>query len=408
MIDLMVIKSTRACNLRCPYCYYINEHTPNYGSIISEQTIEAVYSNVAAYIGATSRFNFVWHGGEPLLMGRKRFQRFLDLQRQYFNDGQVHNVLQSNGALITQDWIDFFRNNNVGVGISLDGDEEHHNATRVTRSGKGTYEKVVGAIRLFQSNGMQVGVICVADGRYDGYATLRHFQELGVPLCDFLIPITNNALQAVASEEGRQIDFGSIGTFLTDAFRAWVENPDPPIRVRLFESLIQNAFGLPQGCLNAGSLNLAENVVLETNGDVCLDTDFWQIDRFDVGEQYRLKSNIHDQDFSFPRIEEQLNALVRQYGLDRLPDACQRCRMRSICHASHPASRYAADRSFNHRSAYCDAMFALSEAVLRHVNRIGLSHELYDTDLQHDVLHRTVAPADTYRAPKKIVLMGRS
>jgi uncharacterized protein len=403
MIDLMIIKSTRACNLRCPYCYYINEHTPNYGSVITEQTLEAAYSHIAAYIGTKSRFGLVWHGGEPLLMGRKRFQTFLDLQRQHFSSHQVHNVLQSNGALITQDWIDFFRENNVGVGISLDGDEQHHNATRITRSGKGTYDKVVGAIRLFQSNGIPVGVLCVADGRYDGYSTLRHFQELGVPLCDFLIPISNNALQEAAAPDAKQIDFREVGTFLTDAFRAWVENPNPPISVRLFESMIQNAFGLPHGYLNAGSRCLTENVVLETNGDVCLDTDFWQIDRFALGEQYKLNFNVHDHDFSLARVEEQLSAFVEQNDLDRLPDACESCRMRSICHASHPASRYGTDRSFNHRSAYCDAMLTLSEAVLSHLSKNGLSHELYDLDLRRDVQAQTIGPADTFRVPQHVI-----
>jgi uncharacterized protein len=403
MIDLMVIKSTRACNLRCPYCYYINEHTPNYGSIITQQTIEAVYAHIAAYTGTKSRFGFVWHGGEPLLLGRNRFQAFLDLQRKYFAADQIHNVLQSNGALITQDWIDFFRKNNVSVGISLDGDEEHHNATRVTRSGKGTYDKVIRAIKLFQANDMPVGVLCVADGRFNGYATLRHLQDLGVPLCDFLIPITNNALQGVAASTHQEIDFRGVATFLTDAFRAWVDNPDPPISVRLFESLIQNAFGLPQGCLNAGSVNLTENVVLETNGDICLDTDFWQIDRFALGEQYKLKFNVHDQEFSLARVEEHLSALVRHHNLDRLPDVCQSCRMRSICHASHPASRYDTDGSFNHRSAYCDALYALSEAVLSYIQKNGLSHELYDPDLKRDVLGGNLEPAGCYRARQLVI-----
>jgi uncharacterized protein len=393
VINLVVIKAIRACNLRCSYCYYINEDTPNYGAIMTDATVEALYKHVAAYLPPHETFGFIWHGGEPLMLGRKRLQRFLDLQQTYFAKGQALNLLQTNGVLVNQTWIDFFKRNNIGVGLSLDGSKEAHDRTRVTPSGKGSYDAVVRAVKLFQENGVGIGVLGVPDGEADGYETVKHFQELGIGGCDFLLPMTNNALVAHASEreasgDARQPsgsaapDFEKIAAFMRGAFRRWIEPGNPEISVRLFESLLQNAFGLPHDYLDAGPTSLATNLVLETDGDVCLDTDFWHIDRFDLGQHYRLAMNVHQEDFTLTRVESALAAFVAAHGLDRLPDACQSCRVRSICHASHPASRYGADGSYGHRSAYCEAMHGLSEDIVDYLNQRGLAHALYDPDLK--------------------------
>lgn len=384
MIQLVVIKAIRACNLRCPYCYYINEDTPRYGLIVSERTLEKLYEQVARYVGQRTGFAFIWHGGEPLMLGRKRLQAFLDLQRRFFSKDQVRNLLQTNGVLLDQAWVDFFKENEVGVGLSLDGTQRTHDRTRITRTGRGSYHDVIRALELCRRNGMSVGVLAVASGDADGYETLAHFQELGVEACDFLMPMTNNALQArgAGPEYDRFTDFQRVGAFLRGAFRRWVEQPEPFISVRFFESLIQNAFGISNDYLDAGPTTLAENLVLETDGDVCLDTDFWHVDRYGLGAQYRLTMNVHDRDFSLARVEAALEAVVAERGLARLPGACQACQVRSICHASHPASRFDSDGSFDHRSAYCEAMYALSDEILAYLVQRGYADRLFDPDLR--------------------------
>lgn len=386
MIRTAVIKSVRACNLRCRYCYYINEQTSHYGQIIAAETLEKLYGHVSDYLSGQRGFAFIWHGGEPLLLGRKRFQKYLDLQAKYFEPDQVQNVVQTNGLLIDQAWIDFFQSNKLGVGISIDSPGAH-DKNRVTTRGDGTYSRVVDAIKLLSLNRLSVGAISVVDGEFNGYQALGDIEKLGVFACDFLIPMTNNALQ----ERGRAGDyrnytnFAKIGEFLQSAFRWWVEHPKPDFAVRLFECVIRNAFGFDSGYLDTGSTNLAEFVVLESNGEFCLDPDFWHIDRYELGRHYRLGFDVHDDGFSMVALERRMQDFVRSHRLNALPDDCQRCKVRSLCRASHPASRYGADGSFNHRSAYCEAMFALCEEVLRYIVERGYADYLYDDDLKRCV-----------------------
>ena len=115
MIDLMVIKATRACNLTCPYCYYINEHTPNYGAVITAETVEAVYGALLRLSAPGDALRLRCGTAESHCSWDARdFKTFPDsYNAPIFTSDQVHNVLQSNGALITQDWIDFFKQNHV-------------------------------------------------------------------------------------------------------------------------------------------------------------------------------------------------------------------------------------------------------------------------------------------------------
>ena len=382
MISTLVIKAIRACNLRCPYCYYINDQTPHYGLVISAECIERLYESYAAYAdGRLEAVNLIWHGGEPLMLGRRRFQHFLDLQRQYFRETTVLNRLQSNGIMIDDAWADFFEANSIDVGISLDGPPEVHDRMRVNAKGEGSFAEVSRAIRLLQERGRPAGVLAVATADADGAAVLDCFTALGVEACDLLIPMTNHGIQ----RRGKPIDMAEVGTQLRAAFRKWITDDDPSLRIRLFEALFMNALGGRQNCANAGARaeDNCQYVVVETTGDICMDTEFAEIDRFGLGKEYYTGLSVLDPDLSFAQAEAVVRERFLSRGLDRLPDECQRCPVRSVCRASHPASRFDdRDGSYNHRSAYCEAMYPLCHDVVDYLAANGYRDVLFDPVLR--------------------------
>jgi uncharacterized protein len=377
VIHTLIVKAIRACNLRCPYCYYINEETENYGLSISAGTLERLFEAFAEYAdGRTDLVEVIWHGGEPLMLGRPRLQRFLDLQSQYFTQTHVRNSLQTNGVLLDDAWIDFFAQNAIHVGISLDGTPEIHDRYRVNLAGRGTYNEVVRGIRLMANHGQPTGVLAVAAPDGDGGATMRQFRALGVQACDLLIPMTNHALQRRADGT---VDMTGVGRFLRSAFEDWTRTDDPSQRVRLFEGLIMNAVGLSQNCSNAGSTEeqLAQYVVVETNGDICMDTEFGEIDRYGVGAEYKTGFNVSDPSFRFQDLEAALRQRIRTKHLGDLPEDCVACPVNAVCRGSHPASRFDdSDASFDHRSAYCEAMFGLCQDVVTFLSDHGLEKSL--------------------------------
>lgn len=404
MICLAVIKAVRACNLRCPYCYYINDDTPSYGKIMEEETLRRFYAGVAAHLGPDDRFVFVWHGGEPMLLGPRRFRRYVEAQRDYLAPGQIHNVMQTNGALITPEWCELTRELEVGVGVSLDGPPDVHDRRRPKVGGAGSYADTLRGIELLQTFGSKVGVLCVADPLANGREVISHFCQLGIPECDLLIPISNNCLDA--SPDALVTDHAAgerLVQYFLDAFDEWSRRSKSVISIRLFDCMIENALGIPHGYLNAGATNIGENVILETDGEVCLDPDFWYVDRFEFGKAYRLSANVHDADFSLWTVESQLNAFVDQQQLLSIPTECQSCAVRSVCRGSHPASRFGLDGGFDHRSAYCHVTYELSRSIVSLLLECGMASYLVDPDLRRAVVnHPLAASSQTQPAPMHV------
>lgn len=66
------------------------------------------------------RVTFIWHGGEPLVMGLPFFQKAIEMQKEYPNV-KIRNRMQSNLTLLTDEFADFLSSNHIGVGTSLDG-----------------------------------------------------------------------------------------------------------------------------------------------------------------------------------------------------------------------------------------------------------------------------------------------
>ena len=392
MIHTLVVKSIRACNLRCTYCYYINDDTPQYGLKISEETLTRLYETYGAYLAEQDgRGALIWHGGEPLLLGRKRFQRYLDLQREYFPEGRLQNRLQTNGALISDEWIDFLIENDVQVGISLDGPREVHDRFRVDTKGRGSYDDTIRGIERLRARGVKVAVLSVAGAWEDGGSVLRHFRdELDLKGADFLLPIRNHALA-----RGDGLDMASIGRFLEQAFEEWTSRDEDGFRVRLFEALVLNALGIPHNYFASGATQMGDVAVVETTGEICMDTDFGQIDRFLHGEEYKSGFHLHDPSFQWKEVERVLGRRLEAVGADRVPTECQTCRIRSVCRGGHPASRFDdADGGFDHRSAHCGALFPVSERVVEHLVRKGLGDHLADADLRKTLKQESSAGSE--------------
>jgi uncharacterized protein len=73
----------------------------------------------------------------------------------------VRQSFQTNGTLIDDEWCEFFAEAPVHVGVSIDGPRHLHDKNRVTRSGRGTFDKTVAGIRRLRQHGVPFHVISV-------------------------------------------------------------------------------------------------------------------------------------------------------------------------------------------------------------------------------------------------------
>lgn len=143
-----------ACNINCTYCY----EKPKPYTTENFMTAD-VLSRALEKFG--SRFLAIeLHGGEPLLLGKQRTAELFDVIRNH--EGGADIYLQTNGILLTKDWIEFLYQEwpEIQIGLSLDGDRTA-NEWRVDYRGKPTTAQVENTLGLLGELSKKVALISV-------------------------------------------------------------------------------------------------------------------------------------------------------------------------------------------------------------------------------------------------------
>ena len=118
-----------------------------------------------------------WQGGEPTLMGVEFFRRSVELAQRYLRPGQqAVYTIQTNGTLLDEEWAAFFREHEFLVGISIDGPRELHDAYRVNKGGKGSFDQVIRGLGYSEGGGGRV------ERAHDRARPKRRPRPRGLPL----------------------------------------------------------------------------------------------------------------------------------------------------------------------------------------------------------------------------------
>jgi uncharacterized protein len=158
-IELLVVQPTPFCNIDCSYCYLPHRSSK---AVVSEQTLVNLFSQVFASGWVDGCLPVVWHAGEPLVLPPKFYvDAFRMIDRLRPAGVAVSHAFQTNGTLIDEEWCSFFSEERVNVGVSIDGPRHFHDRKRLTRSGRGTFDKTIAGIRLLRQTSVPFHVISV-------------------------------------------------------------------------------------------------------------------------------------------------------------------------------------------------------------------------------------------------------
>ncbi|MBB5048051.1 uncharacterized protein HNR60_002812 [Rhodopseudomonas rhenobacensis] len=168
---LLILQPTPFCNIDCGYCYLPDRNDRHR---MSFDIVEAAVRLVFQHELAAQDFTVVWHGAEPLVLPVSWYRHAFAAASRGAPQGTVlAHAMQTNATLINDEWCDFFLENSIRVGVSIDGPARLHDARRRTRSGKATHARVVEGIQLLQRKNVPFHVICVI-----GQQTLDAADEL--------------------------------------------------------------------------------------------------------------------------------------------------------------------------------------------------------------------------------------
>lgn len=368
----VVFKVSERCNLKCDYCYFFfagDDSWKRHPAVVGRDVIEQLgrFCAQAAADYGISEITLIFHGGEPLLMRRSRFDEMCTTLRSMEDGFRFNFGMQTNGVLVSEPWIDLFEKHNVSVGISLDGNRQINDLHRLDKQGRSSYDRVVEGLRKLQAAADagrigRPGLLSVINPAADGAATYRTFvHELGVTEMSFLTPdyTWDEPLEAGV--------VAGIEAFLLDALKAWLADRNPKVSIRVFSELLS-------ALADARAMDLVHtyrddyrNIIsVSSNGDLGPEDTLRILDpRFrDLGLNVAT-NNLRDLLESDIWQEQARAAQTR-------PAGCQECGWWRLCKAGRPVNRYSRAAHFDNPSLYCNGLQAIYAEIGAFLVRSGV------------------------------------
>jgi uncharacterized protein len=341
-IHVLAKPTGAVCNLACEYCFFLDKELfyPDSSFRMSDEVLET-YIRQLIEAHRTPQVTVAWQGGEPTLMGVDFYRRAIELQKKHGRPGMTfENTMQTNGTLLDDEWGEFFKENDFLIGISIDGPAELHDAYRVDKKGRPTFDRVMKGLRLLQKYEVEHNILVTVNRKnanhpLDVYRFLR--DEAGASWMQF-IPVVERInedglrlYQEGTSVSERSVTPEQFGRFLIQVFDEWVRNDVGKIFVQTFEATLRNWMELPSSGMCVFEETCGLGLALEHNGDL------YSCDHF-VEPRYLL-GNIQ---------ETQIGELVagekqRKFGRDKLatlPKHCRECDVLFACHGECPKNRF--------------------------------------------------------------------
>lgn len=248
----VIIKVTNACNLKCRYCYDANNSERK---DITLRDVERLFELLAAEYSVA---NVIWHGGEPILMGKDFYCAILDLQRKYADDITFVNKIQTNGTLIDSEWASFLVRNDFRVGVSYDGGD--------AATGRNQQDKSLEGRNNLLKAGGQCGIVSVVNTQnIDNLITMyENYKEKQMNAqFNFVFPygrvLEGSNKDLVVSEK---VYIEKMNLF----FDYWLEDEKCNIRIDPFTSYIQLLQGINTKCVTGGCLY--KFICMDNIGDI--------------------------------------------------------------------------------------------------------------------------------------------
>lgn len=308
------------CNLRCIYCFYSHLDQSKL-----KKMSDVLLAKLTRDLSEVDDPNVIviWHGGEPLLAGIDFYKKVVEEQNKYPN---VHfeNRLQTNATLIDEEWIEFFKQNNFGIGVSLDGIKQIHDLQRPNSAGDPTFDKIMENIRLMQKFELRFGLIQTITSK--GLGLIKQSQEffyhtLGLRSWKVNFVDEESCPMNVANDSSIAMSKDNLLQAYDELIEFWLSCNDASLEIDEMDSFVAAFLGrMPCGCNFTGSCGSFS----------CIDFDgsVYPCDRLCFEDQ-QLFGNLQNDNL----VQIMTNDKANQFRLDvrGLHKDCISCKWKPYC-----------------------------------------------------------------------------
>lgn len=323
---------TDSCNFRCKYCF-VSKNPSNMTLDIAIETIDKMI--LCSKNKCYDNLFITFAGGEPLL----NFDLIKKVVDHYKNieTPKLSYRIVTNGSLINKDIVNYIKENNIDITVSLDSVKKFNDINRYYVDGRGTYEDVIKNIKLLKDNGIVPLINSVITGDNFRYLTkyVKNLIKLNVNFIFTIERAINDELPKIYNYKDEFIKELIKCINLVKKERRKGNNITLEFNNLIFNNSSNNV-------CEAGSSLIAVNC----NGDIsCCGNNM----RFPV-------SNIKDDYNLFAMFENS------KFEIDNLLE-CGDCVWKKICHNGCPVSNFYLYGNYAKKSPCCE----IYQKILPHV-----------------------------------------
>lgn len=266
-----IFKLHGRCNLACSYCYVYELADQSWRSRpkkMSSGIVSVAAARIAEHARAhnLSAVRVIFHGGEPLLTGTEPLvDAFRKIRAAVDATVQIDAGIQTNGTLIDEQKLDALEALGIRIGVSLDGEEVHHDNGRRYANKQGSYRQVAGNVELLMKrSSIYNGLLCVIDLESDPVATYEALLRFAPPVIDLLLPHGNWTNLPPGRPASTLTPYAD---WLITVFDRWYGAAVRETRIRLFDEIMHLLLG-GSSATEAVGLTPASIVTIETDGSI--------------------------------------------------------------------------------------------------------------------------------------------
>lgn len=392
----IVFRTTNDCNLKCTYCYDENNHCNKNIDTKRKQSTNILIDNknlivedVYQLLKDSKYPSFIFHGGEPLLVYPEALDDLSsEIKRRIHQP--IRMSIQTNATLIDQKAINFFKNQHLSVGISLDGATKEQNKERIDQNGNSIFDIVLEKMEWLQEEDIKYGVVMSITKNHIG-------QEQQI--YDFLAETGINCnIRAVFPTPGKDnsniLTTQEYITFFTKLFDIWYNDSQGRVGtyqiselskalskvilskekdanifsiLKPYEELINTSIEhlpLYHESLCSSSPNCFENFIsLDCLGEVYACNRLYNIDKFHYGNiRYMSSEELHEKIKKLQKIRQ-----------DAIELSCGSCNEVNLCNGGCPAESYNLNGNINSKNISCEA----TKIITKHIKKRVLTNDNY-------------------------------
>ncbi len=346
-----------ACNLGCKYCFFLskeNLYAQRESPLMGEAVLETYLRHLMdSALGP--RVEVAWQGGEPMLRGLEFYRRSVELAEKYRKPHQcIVHTIQTNGTLVDDEWVAFFKQHNYLVGLSVDGPREMHDAYRIDKKGQGSFDAVIRGWNILRNHDVDTNILCTVNAANQDHPleVYRFFRDELKAQFIQLIPIVERATEHTIAfankgwdgnrgtdrplykQEGslvtnRTVSAEGFGRFLMDIFDEWIRRDVGKVYLTTFDVALGSWLGQHNACVVAPTCGGA--LAMEHNGDV------YSCDHY--VEPGQKLGNVKDTPLK-TLVTSQQQRRFGQAKFDTLPRYCKECPVLFACYGECPRNRF--------------------------------------------------------------------